>query len=132
MSLDPDARGIVEEFELRMREGHEREARALMHADFRMLEPASLPYGGTFSGPDGFASFRQVFVSIWDQVDRGEWVYFPGDSAVARRADVSATSRFTGKRVSWPHCEIFTVRDGLILQLEVFYFDTAALLPHMG
>ena len=38
-----------------------------------------------------------------------------------------ATARPTGKQVKMPFRECFTLRDGLVVDLQPFYYDTAAI-----
>jgi ketosteroid isomerase-like protein len=128
----PTDMDVVQTYERLMRENDEDGAMACLDDDFRMFEPESLPYGGVFRGRDGFARFRKIFVSLWSDVDRGDWVYAANDGIVARRATVRAVARATGRSVEWPHAEFFTVRETKIATLEVFYFDTAAILAALG
>jgi uncharacterized protein len=53
---------------------------------------------------------------------------FPNGDRVAARLTLRLVSHATGKTVDMPLMEIFTVRDGSIAELEVFYSDTARML----
>lgn len=123
------ARDIVESYESLMRAGDEHGAVGYLADDFVMYEPRSLPYGGVFHGPSGFAEFRLIFQSVWARVDRGdEWIYIQDGDRIARRAVVTGTTRTNGRVVRWRHAELFTVRDSKIVSLEVFYFDTVQIM----
>jgi len=52
---------------------------------------------------------------------------FPSGDRVAARFTLRLVSHATGKAVDMPLVEIFTVRDGRIVELEVFYSDTARM-----
>ena len=50
-----------------------------------------------------------------------------GDDAVAARLRLTFASRVSGRSVQMGLVEIYTVRDGLIVELDVYYKDPAAV-----
>ena len=56
-----------------------------------------------------------------------------GDEGVVfSRSYVRAVTRATGRRTEWALLQQVEVRDGLVLRLEPFHWDTAAILPALS
>jgi hypothetical protein len=86
--------------------------------------PESIPYAGTFKGPNDVQRFFQALGST---VDNGR---VTAEDFIAQGEKVVATGRFsatvkaTGKRIDVPIAHVFTVRNGKIARW-VGYADTA-------
>jgi hypothetical protein len=86
--------------------------------------PESIPYAGTFKGPNDVQRFFQALGST---VDNGR---VTAEDFIAQGEKVVATGRFsatvkaTGKRIDVPVAHVFTVRNGKIARW-VGYADTA-------
>lgn len=86
--------------------------------------PESIPYAGTFKGPN---EVRRFFEALGSSVDNGrvtaEDFIAQGDKVVAT-GRFSATVKATGKRIEVPIAHVFTIRSEKITRW-VGYADTA-------
>jgi len=122
-----DAQQIVERFMAAARSGDVASLTAMLAADFRLVEPPSLPYGGEYQGPDGFLQFLAA-LSAEVQMLPAEDEYVAADDKVWRRSVFRARSKRNEAVIEQPFAELFTVGpDGLIVRIEPFYWDTHAV-----
>jgi len=103
-----------------------RDAFTLVADDFVAHEPVSLPYGGEHHGADGFRKLlgainRLFLLEVKDLHVRG-----CGDIAFAD-VDMRFTSQANGQVLDTRVVELYTIRDGKIAGLHVFYQDTKAM-----
>jgi uncharacterized protein len=122
---DPEA--TVRRFMQAIVEGRLDDARSLLHDDFVAYETGGVPYSGEYRGPQGF------FELLAKMTEGMEFTLGPapqcllaGDS-VAVRSRVTFTARASGKSVEMKLVEVYTVRDGLIVELDVYYKDPSAV-----
>ena len=107
---------------------------ATLHTRCLIRQPAALPYGGEWRGHSGFEAWMRSFRTTWSALSvRDPGVFLTGDEAVIfSRSHVHATARATRRRTDWPLLQQIEVRDGLILTLEPFHWDTAAMLSALA
>jgi ketosteroid isomerase-like protein len=101
---------------------------ALLQPDFEIVEPDSLPYGGTHAGVDGYVALMQQIGALFELRFEPGPIAAAGDDRVVLRMQVAFTARTTGRSVTQRVVELFAVRDGRLARSEVFLEDTAALL----
>jgi uncharacterized protein len=124
---------VVERFEHAFVGGDMDDVLSLLTDDIVVHEAASLPYAGDHHGHDGFLKLTDRFLEVWeikspldlDILDAGEHRV-----VVLVKFDVEA--RATGRALTLRLAEIYTVRDGKISDLDVYYRDTAAILEATG
>jgi hypothetical protein len=99
---------------------------ALVAPDGVFHEAESLFWGGNWTGPEGFAALiakingpTAMGVEACDIYDCGEFI--------AMKMQISFTSRASGRQLIAPAVELYTVVDGLIRNVDVYYQDTAAV-----
>jgi hypothetical protein len=102
--------------------------RSAFHPDIVLHQAPSLPYGGEYRGRDAtMAAITAMFV---EHLEVGGLtvrnIAVDGDVVIGC-VDMTARARCTGKDVSMPFRECFLLRDGLVVDLRPFYYDTAAL-----
>ncbi|WP_164923810.1 nuclear transport factor 2 family protein [Sinorhizobium fredii] len=98
-----------------------------------LYQPATLPYGGEWRGPEGFRAWMEAFGRVWSHLEVRDPQFYPsGDEVIVSRSHVHATVRATGQAVDWPLMQFFRVRNNRIVELRPFYWDTAALLAGIG
>jgi uncharacterized protein len=103
------------------------DARSLLHADFVAYEAGGLPYSGEYRGPQGFFDLlAKMTESLELTLGPAPQCLLAGDS-VAVRSRVTFTARASGKSVEMKLVEVYTVRDGLIVELDVYYKDPSAV-----
>jgi len=103
------------------------DGRSLLHHDFVVYEAGGAPYSGEYHGPEGFFElFGKMNQAM--ELTPGEAVqYLLADDTVAMRGRLKFTSRASGKSVEMSLVEIYTVRDGLIVELDLYDKDPSAV-----
>jgi ketosteroid isomerase-like protein len=125
MASDPQA--IVAKFAKAIVEARLDDARSLLHDEFVTHEAGGLPYSGEYHGPQGFFELlgnmtEGLELTLGDSVQ-----FLLADNTAAIRSRVTFTSRASGESVEMSLVEVYTVRDGLIVDLDVYYKDPAAV-----
>lgn len=92
----------------------------------------SLPYGGNYHGHDGFKQFATKLGATWQQQFTAVEEFIDAGDKVIVRERLKAQAKGNGKEINVPVIEIFTVRDEKIVGIEVFYWDTAAVLQALA
>jgi ketosteroid isomerase-like protein len=113
----------------------------LVHPDFEIHWPPSLPYGGTYRDLDIDAQLgRPTWAETWNPLQ---------PSPAERRMDprvIAANDESgevvvlwqqrghspTGERFDGPVLGLHTIRDGRLARAQMFYFDTAALIDFLA
>jgi ketosteroid isomerase-like protein len=107
--------------------------RGLMHPDVVVREAPTLVYGGDHHGPEGFLHVFETVAKLWEFTESFDYTYFDaGDDTVVLRVEVGAIARATGQPLRLRLAEIFTIRDHKIAEIDVFYWDTAAMRDALG
>jgi uncharacterized protein len=103
------------------------DARALLHDEFVAYEAGGLPYSGEYHGPEGFFDLlAKMTEGLEFTLGPAPQLLLEGGS-VAVRSRVTFSARASGKSVEMKLVEVYTVRDGLIVELDVYYKDPAAV-----
>jgi len=104
----------------------------LLSDDFKVLEPESLPYGGVWEGKDAFqrlypavmGNFEDPMPVIKEVIGGKEWA--------AVIVDFTVTSKKTGRRFTQTVSEVGRVENGKLAEMQIHYFDTAALAAEIS
>jgi uncharacterized protein len=103
------------------------ERRSLLHDDFVIHEAGGLPFSGDYHGSQGLLELLNRMNDVLE-ITAGPITTDPlGNDAVAARFRLTFVSRASGKSVKMGLVEIYTVRDGRIAELDVYYKDPAAV-----
>jgi len=105
----------------------------MIHPNFELIEANSLPYGGTYKGLDGWvaltkavgATFAGFRLQLLDYAGEGE------DSLVVHFA-ISGRGRQSGTPFDTRVLEYWRFRDGKLVRIDPFYFDTALVVAAIG
>ena len=89
-------------------------------------EAASLPWGGEWRGPDGFARLTREIDAVAELTVRDHAIVEAGD-VVELRLDAVFTSRRSGRPLPMEIVEHYRVREGRIYGADAFYKDTQAV-----
>ena len=105
----------------------------LLHPDFVLVEPQTSPYAGTWRGREGLLRFLHAMNADWAEQRplQPPEVLENGDTAVAV-ATLQARSRSSGSVVVFPVCQVAQVRDGLLAETRVFYWDNTEMNEELG
>ncbi|MET0454168.1 MAG: nuclear transport factor 2 family protein [Mycobacterium sp.] len=100
-----------------------------LHPECVVLHPSSLPYAGRWVGHHGVQAWLAKFGATWVTLAVTDPKFFSsGPDTVFVRCTVHAVARSNGNNVSWPMLQMITMKDGLIIEIEPFMWDTAATL----
>jgi ketosteroid isomerase-like protein len=111
-------RAVIERFYAAIGAWDEDGLRAVLHEDAELHQPPTLPYGGVYRGPDAMMElWKNVILPMADATD------FFLDAMVVdgEHGMVVAGSKMNDKPVL--ACEQYTVRDGRIARIRMFWFD---------
>ena len=100
---------------------------ALMHPEVEVFEPASLPYGGTWKGRDGFAELLQKIMGLADLSIGDDPKIHETSDGLIMEMQVTFTSHKDGEAFATSAVEVDRLRDGLVREIDVFYKDVAAI-----
>jgi ketosteroid isomerase-like protein len=106
--------------------------RELVADDFELNEPWSLPYGGTYRGKDCVRRALKRIVETWDDMEFEIIQYLANGDTVVVNAYLGCTGKRTGRRFHMPLMEQWRIRDGRIIELRPFFFDTAKMAETFG
>jgi uncharacterized protein len=126
MSIE-DAQATVGRFMQAIVEERFDDARSLLHDEFVVYEVGGVPYSGEYRGPQGFFELLAKMNEGLELTLGPTPQYLLADNTVAVRSRLKFTARATGKSVDMSLVEIYTVRDGLIVELDVYYKDPSAV-----
>ncbi|MBB4858740.1 ketosteroid isomerase-like protein [Novosphingobium chloroacetimidivorans] len=92
-----------------------------------MHEPQSLPYGGVYRGK---AAFRKALVRVlatWADLDFTIVNYAAGGDEVIVHIYLSGAGARTGRSFGMQVLELWRLRDGKIVELRPFLFDSGRM-----
>ena len=127
MTSADEAQSIVGRFVTAVAEERADDARQLLHDQLVVSEAGGLPYSGEYLGPRGFFDVMAKMDELFD-VALVELVQTLGsDDTVAVRFRLRFTGRATDKSAEVGMVEVYTIRDGLIAELDVYCKDPSAI-----
>jgi ketosteroid isomerase-like protein len=93
----------------------------------RVIEAESLPYPGVWEGLDGFVTLLETVFGIWKDchldvrhlVADGEWV--------VALLEMRGAETKSGIPFKMPMAEVFRVKNGKVVEITPYYFDTKLL-----
>lgn len=87
--------------------------------------PETLPWGGTYTGPDGFKEMIQKFLSNFESVDPKPTSFLEADDGETVVVTVEGVGRTkSGNELSGRSVWLYKVKDGKLMNAE-FFGDTA-------
>jgi ketosteroid isomerase-like protein len=118
-----DGVATVREF---VQAGDRTAALGMVDEDAVWREAESLPWGGEWRGPGGFARLTREIDALAELSVRDYDIVVAGE-VVELQLDAVFTSRASGRRLPMDVVEHYRVRDGRILGADAFYRDTQAV-----
>jgi ketosteroid isomerase-like protein len=98
------------------------------HEKFQVRESDALPYAGVYRGVDGFRRLaRIIFIESFENFKVEPQTYSEGDSQVLLMAAISGVGKPTGIPFSSQVAEVYHFEDGLIREIQPFYWDTGLI-----
>jgi ketosteroid isomerase-like protein len=106
----------------------------MLRDDFVLKVPATLPYGGEFTGPDAFARFfagTPGGSDVWESFTVHLDDIIESDHHLIAQLTNTAIPKASGKTVVFENLWLFEVADGRFARAQL-YADTAAVQPTPG
>ena len=122
-----DPQTVVGEFMKAIAEERYDDAGALLRADFVVHEAGGLPFSGEYHGPQGFFDLYAKMNEGLELTPGEDIRYLHAQGTVAMRFPLKFTARASGKSLVMNLVEVYTVCDGLIVELDVYYKDPSAV-----
>lgn len=123
---------VLSEIYKRMRDGDWSGVEELLSDDFKVVEPESLPYGGLWKGKDALQRLFPAVMSHFENPAPVTKEVIGGEEWAAVIVDFTVTAKKTGRRFTQTVSEVGRVVDGKLVELQIHYFDTAALAAEIG
>lgn len=123
----PSAAAVVADLRSAFAAGDPDRIQAVLHPDFEIEQPDSLPHGGTYRGAAGMGEMGTRFAEHWNRTIDGLVDWDCGDTVVQLTTQ-AWTSKATGRSATVDVVELITVTDGRIRSIRVFQQDTHLLL----
>ena len=86
-----------------------------------------MPYSGDYSGPSGFLELITKMSEALELSPSPDMLFLADNDKVVLHYRLTFTARASGESVEMTMAEVYTVRDGLILELDVFYKNPSAV-----
>src|SRR4051812_18084289 len=118
---------LVKEMGRRFLAGDRDGAFALLHPDFRIQQPASLPHGGWHEGREGMEHMGETFARYWTRTISEPQILGAGDTLVHITTQ-TWTAKATRRAATVDVVELFSFADDRIAEIRVFQQDTHLLL----
>ena len=94
-------------------------------ANAEIVLPETLPWGGTYKGPDGFKEMIQKFLSNFESIDPQPTSFLEADDGETVIVTVEGAGKTkAGKQLSGHSVWLYKVNDGKLMSAE-FFGDTA-------
>ena len=120
--------GVVEEMLDHAANGRWHALEEVLDDQFEIVEPDSLPYGGTHYGLDGYRALMQQISTLFELAFEVRGVHALDETTVIVRMEVTFTARSTARSLKLRVVEVLQVVRGRVRSSDVFLADTAALL----
>jgi ketosteroid isomerase-like protein len=129
MAKTEDCRAIVVRFVDAIGDGRLDDARSLLHDDFVIHAAGGVPYSGDYHGPAEFFELLMKIYGVLELTPSPEMQYLVDDEQekVVLYYRLAFTVRASGESVEMSVAEVLSVRDGLIVELDVFYKNPSAV-----
>jgi uncharacterized protein len=119
-------RAIVEKFVVAFGDGRLQDALSLLDDDFVIHAAGDVPYSGDYRGADGLSELITKFRSSTSRRAR-TCITSSTATNVGLHCRVALRSRASGKSIETGVTEVFSVRDGLIVDIDVYYKNPSAV-----
>jgi len=100
---------------------------AAFDPQIEIVEAESLPYAGVYRGHGGVSQLMQTIGDVWEVFDVSMERLVAHDDEVIALLQIKARLRGSARPLEMPVVEVWKLRDGKVLGIRPFYWDTAAI-----
>jgi uncharacterized protein len=100
---------------------------SLLHHDLVVHTAGGLPYSGDYYGPQGFLELFAAMTQVLDLTPGPMRQQSLDEQTVVSRFRLRFVARASGKHTEMDLVEIYRVCDEMIVELDVYYKDPAAV-----
>jgi uncharacterized protein len=122
-----DSRALVVKFVDAFGEQKLDDALSLLHDEFVVHAAGDVPYSGDYRGAAGFLELITKMSEVLDLMPSPDMQFLADGDKVVLHYRLTFTARASGESVEMSMAEVYTVRDGLIVALDVFYKNPSAV-----
>jgi ketosteroid isomerase-like protein len=101
-------------------------AMAVAQPDIVLRQDPALPWGGRYQGRDGVAEFALALYGVIESTVTTEVMFSAGDRVI-QYGRSRGTVNASGAAFDIAECHVWTIRDGLIAEVD-FFVDSPAIL----
>jgi uncharacterized protein len=120
-------RAVVEKFVVAFNDGRLQDALNLLHDEFVIHAAGDVPYSGDYHGAEGFSELIANMMEMLELTPSPGMHYLVDGDKVVLYYCLTFTARASGKSIEMSVAEVFSVRDGLIIELDVYYKNPSAV-----
>lgn len=121
---DQETRALVEKLYALSGAGDWTAVAEYMSDDLVIREADSLPYGGDYTGRNALRDLFGKVMAFWDDPSIEMHAITAGQDHGVGILTLSVTSRRTGRRLTLDIAEMFRFRDGKLVEIKPYYYDT--------
>jgi hypothetical protein len=100
---------------------------ALLHPQVKITLPPSVPHGGSYQGKAGARQLRERLLGAWSEFRVEILEHLVGADSVITMIQLQAVAKATGRPVNTRIAEFWRFRDGQVVELSAYYFDTKSV-----
>jgi ketosteroid isomerase-like protein len=127
--VSPAPAEVVRTFQEAIGRGGWDDAAATLDPDVVFHEAPTLPFGGDHRGVDGYRRLAEAFAELADfEFSPDLTVMTTTDGVVIVRGAFTVTGKATKRVATTPFAEFYTLRADRIVDVDVFYWDEAAII----
>lgn len=130
MGKTENLRSIAVKFVDAIGDGRLDDARDLLHDEFVIHAAGGVPYSGDYHGQEEFFGLLTRIFDVLELTPSPEMQYLVDDAQnkVVLHYRLTFTARVSSKSVEMSVAEVLSVRDGLIVEIDVFYKNPSAVV----
>lgn len=95
--------------------------------DLVMHVPPGLPFGGDYHGWDGYLRMFKELASYFTELKASEAQFASAGDKVIVMSSLSGRVAKNGKPISFAITAVWTVKDGKVVDIVPFYYDTKSM-----
>ena len=99
---------------------------ATLDPEVVLHQSPDLPYGGDFTGHEGYRRWADAMSALFDRVDAQNPVFYESGETVVVTCELLTRTRATGQEMKLPMAQVVTVRNGKIVEFRPFYWNVPA------